>query len=123
VEDEGVAIPLSLGGIEDPTVEFRADDSGESVAMAGDPDTDLLDGEGVFTGLRMQRLTCLFRLDATPKRRPQVSQTNAIKGDQVSGQNSITRRTGETYLFLRCVRGDARDKEPKSFREYSHQQK
>lgn len=32
-----------------------------------------------LTGLRMHRLTCLFRLDATPKRRPQVSHTNAIK--------------------------------------------
>jgi len=79
VEDKGVGAPLSLGGIEDLALEFRVDDSGESVAIAGDPDPDLLDGEGVFTGLRMQRLTCLFKLDATPKRRPQVSQTNAIK--------------------------------------------
>lgn len=84
VADEGVGTPLSLGGMEDLTEGFKVDDSGESVAMAGDPDTDLFDGEGVFTGLRMQRLTCLFRLDATPKRRPQVSQTNAIK--RLSGQ-------------------------------------
>ena len=90
-EDEGVGTPLSLGGIEDLTVGFKVEDSGESVVIAGDPETDLLDGEGVFTGLRMQRLTCLFRLDATPKRRPQVSQTNAIKSDQVTGQNFITR--------------------------------
>lgn len=90
-EDEGVGTPLSLGGIEDLTVGFKVENSGESVVIAGDPETDLLDGEGVFTGLRMQRLTCLFRLDATPKRRPQVSQTNAIKSDQVTGQNFITR--------------------------------
>ena len=43
----------------------------------GDPDDDLWDEEGEFTGFKMQRLTCLFRLDATPKRRPQVSHTKA----------------------------------------------
>jgi hypothetical protein len=32
----------------------------------------------VLTGLRIHRLTWRLRLDATPKRRPQVSQTNAI---------------------------------------------
>jgi hypothetical protein len=32
----------------------------------------------VFTGLRMHRLTWRLRLDATPKRRPQVSHTNAF---------------------------------------------
>lgn len=32
-----------------------------------------------LTGLRIHRLTCRFRLDATPKRRPQVSHTNAAK--------------------------------------------
>jgi len=85
-EDRGVGAPLSLGGIEDLALEFRVDDSGESAAIAGDPDPDLLDGEGVFTGLRMQRLTCLFKLDATPKRRPQVSQTNAIKTLSVNGK-------------------------------------
>ena len=43
----------------------------------GDPDVDLCDEEGEFTGFKMQRLTCRFRLDATPKRRPHVSQTKA----------------------------------------------
>lgn len=44
----------------------------------GDPDDDdLWDEEGEFTGFKMQRLTCLFRLDATPKRRPHVSHTKA----------------------------------------------
>lgn len=45
------------------------------------------DGAGIWvarfatlTGLRMQRLTCRFKLDATPKRRPQVSHTNAERG-------------------------------------------
>ena len=42
----------------------------------GDPDDDLCD-EGEFTGFKIQRLTCLFRLDATPNRRPHVSHTNA----------------------------------------------
>lgn len=37
----------------------------------------LLEGGGLFTGFRMQRLTCRLRLEATPKRRPQVSHTNA----------------------------------------------
>jgi hypothetical protein len=43
----------------------------------GDPDVDLWDEEGEFTGFKIQRLTCLFKLDATPKRRPHVSQTKA----------------------------------------------
>ena len=45
----------------------------------GDPDDDLWDEEGEFTGFKMQRLTCLFRLDATPKRRPHVSHTKASR--------------------------------------------
>lgn len=46
----------------------------------GDPKLDAAEGVlefAVFTGLRMHLRTCRFRLDATPKRRPQVSQTNA----------------------------------------------
>jgi hypothetical protein len=31
----------------------------------------------VFPSLRTHRLICLFRLDMTPKRRPQVSHTKA----------------------------------------------
>ena len=45
----------------------------------GDPDVDLWDVDGEFTGFKMQRFTCLFRLDATPKRRPHVSHTKAIR--------------------------------------------
>ncbi len=50
--------------------------SGELVT---DEIEDLLEGEVAFTGFKIQRLTCLFKLDATPKRRPQVSQTKAAK--------------------------------------------
>lgn len=32
----------------------------------------------MLTGLRAQRLTCRLRLEATPKRRPQMSQTKAF---------------------------------------------
>jgi hypothetical protein len=46
-------------------------------AAGGDPDDDLWDEEGEFTGFKIHRLTCLFRLDATPKRRPHVSHTKA----------------------------------------------
>jgi hypothetical protein len=57
-------------------MDVEADDEvGESVG--GDPDVDLWVTEGEFTGFKIQRLTCLFRLDATPKRRPHVSQTKA----------------------------------------------
>ena len=42
----------------------------------GDPDDDLWDDEDdEFTGFKIQRLTCLFKLDATPNRRPHVSHT------------------------------------------------
>jgi len=53
--------------------------SGELGIDEVDPDVeDLLDGEGMLTGFKAQRFTCLFRLEATPKRRPQVSQTKAF---------------------------------------------
>ena len=52
-------------------------DDEEGELAGGDPDDDLWDEEGEFTGFKMQRLTCLFRLDATPKRRPHVSHTKA----------------------------------------------
>ena len=49
-----------------------------TVAAGGDPDDDLWEEEeGEFTGFKIHRLTCLFRLDATPKRRPHVSHTKA----------------------------------------------
>ena len=50
-----------------------------------DPEGDVAGEEGIWgrlaalTGLRMHRLTCRLRLDATPKRRPQVSHTNAVE--------------------------------------------
>lgn len=54
--------------------------SGELETDKGDADTgDLWEGEVAFTSFELQRLTCLFKLDATPKRRPQVSQTKAAK--------------------------------------------
>lgn len=54
------------------------DEAGVSIVVEGEDGEDLLGGDGVFTGFKMQRLTCLLRLEATPKRRPQVSHTNAI---------------------------------------------
>lgn len=47
--------------------------------LATDEIEVLLEGEVAFTGFNTQRLTCLFKLEATPKRRPQVSQTKAAK--------------------------------------------
>lgn len=51
--------------------------SGE--AADGDSEDDLPDPEDIiWTGFDLHRRTCLLRLDATPKRRPHVSQTNAF---------------------------------------------
>ena len=61
-------------------VEGDEEEGGElvTVAAGGDPDDDLWEEEeGEFTGFKIHRLTCLFRLDATPKRRPHVSHTKA----------------------------------------------
>lgn len=71
----------------------------------GDPvDVDLWDVEGEFTGFKMQRFTCLFRLDATPNRRPHVSQTNAIQKSQLRSQLLDGH---EPYPFHQYGRGDA----------------
>ncbi len=45
-----------------------------AAAAAGDADGSEGDADA---GLVLQRLTCRLRFEATPKRRPQVSQTNA----------------------------------------------
>ena len=56
----------------------------------------------LLTGLRMQRFTWRLRLDATPKRRPQVVQTNAIWS--VNGRRN---EGPEAHLFRRYERGGA----------------
>ena len=54
--------------------------SGEPGREEGEPEVvDLCEGELELTGFNTQRLTCLFKLEATPKRRPQVSQTKAAR--------------------------------------------
>lgn len=46
--------------------------------VSSDSDDDLGGEQAVmFTGLRAQRLTCRLRFEATPNRRPQISQTKA----------------------------------------------
>lgn len=116
---EGGVIAIPSTGMVDVAEELRADDSGDSAATGGDPDADLLDGEGVLTGFRMQRLTCLLRLDATPKRRPQVSQTKATSvRSRVNGQ--MLPWNGYTYLSLRYVRGDAEDQKSEMMNELGH---
>lgn len=62
---------LSCPDIGEASEDTRVGDLEGSRAAEGDL------GEGVFTGFTMQRLTCRLRLEATPKRRPQVSQTKA----------------------------------------------
>lgn len=78
------------------------------MAAEGESEVDLLEGDGVFTGFNMQRFTCLFKLDATPKRRPQVSHTNAASDMKVS-QSTLMElaKARDTHPFLRYVRGDA----------------
>ena len=66
--------PDSWGGVE---VDVEGDEVVDEEFAGGDPDDDLWDEEGEFTGFKMHRLTCLFKLDATPKRRPHVSHTKA----------------------------------------------
>ena len=70
------------------------DEVGELVGVR-DPDVDLWDAEGEFTGFKIQRLTCLFRLDATPKRRPHVSQTKAKEQSHISARSPGLQWGGE----------------------------
>lgn len=89
--EEEVVTGLPLGDNADET----RGASGESTMDEGDSVVaDLLEGDGVFTGFIMQRLTCLFRLEATPNRRPQVSQTNATK---------INTRSALCYISAKLV--------------------
>jgi len=81
----------------DAAEEIRVDNSGDSAATGGDP--DILDGEGAFTAFRMQRLTCLFRLDATPKRRPQVSQTKATRVSSDQWEILLSDKMAKHTLF------------------------
>lgn len=47
--------------------------------VSSESDDDLGGEQAViFTGLRAQRLTCRLRFEATPNRRPQISQTKAF---------------------------------------------
>lgn len=52
---------------------------GEGRGEVSSDSEDDLGGEQtvMFTGLRAQRLTCRLRFEATPNRRPQISQTKA----------------------------------------------
>lgn len=43
----------------------------------GEADEEATAATAAFTGFKMHLRTCRFKLDATPNRRPQVSQTNA----------------------------------------------
>ena len=88
--EEEVVTGLPLGDNADETKEA----SGESTMDEGDSVAADLEGDGVFTGFIMQRLTCLFRLEATPNRRPQVSQTNATK---------INTRSALCYISAKLV--------------------
>jgi hypothetical protein len=63
----------------------------------------------VCTGLRTHRRMCLFRLDITPKRRPQVSHTKA-SNEKVSGKEK--QWLGQMYPFLQCERASATSSKP-----------
>lgn len=59
----------------------------------------------VCTGLRTHRRICLFKLDITPKRRPQVSQTKADdKQSELNEIDSWARRTFFTRMDKQVLR-------------------
>lgn len=69
--DEPKGLPWASGCCGDVEV-------GEVREVSSESDEDFGGEEAVmFTGLRAQRLTCRLRFEATPNRRPQISQTKA----------------------------------------------
>ena len=70
---DGVAVAMRSGASVGPEGEILGEEEDEVVIWGR---------FAALTGLRMHRFTWRLRLDATPKRRPQVSHTNAAKTDQ-----------------------------------------
>lgn len=67
-------------------------DEGEEEDVGSTWSVALFEAEGEeleLTGLSWQRLTCLFRLDATPNLRPQVSHTYARRERMTTEVNEV----------------------------------